>query len=90
MELYEIKMSECDICAYEAIGVIQRAVRKVGAIENRKLKDEYRKQYDELRKAIRIKKPCFFFVADCGGDSITLCEKHFKKALRKLQNFDKK
>lgn len=39
-------------------------------------------QYDRVCSAEEM---CFVFVADCGGDSISLCEKHLAEALHLLR-----
>lgn len=47
-------------------------------VEDRRLptmKYEYQKRWDQLRKEIEdsFTRPCFHFVADCGGDEIFIC-----------------
>jgi hypothetical protein len=42
--------------------------------------------YSEARD--ETSKPCFVFEADCGGDSISLCQKHLEEALERMKKHD--
>ena len=36
----------------------------------------------------RGKSICFVFIADCGGDSISLCKKHLQEIIKKIDEYD--
>ena len=93
---YDFKKNICDLCGYKYTdffdefpelvytkidGDKQYKIFKPNAREMSSY-EKWRQKVAEDRKS--QEKLCFYFIADCGGDSISICKEHFEQILKEF------
>ncbi|OGC94128.1 MAG: hypothetical protein A2W25_12150 [candidate division Zixibacteria bacterium RBG_16_53_22] len=86
--LYSIEVRSCDFCYVEASNQMREHFKTSHP--------DYDSTNPEHRAAWKVywdnwtepePQPCFYFIADCGGDAISICARHLEKILAELVNY---
>ncbi len=89
---YEIGMGQCSQCQIEALDKALALNKKYPDLygANSSVQDKYKQEFENLYDSGSYEQPVFDFVADCGGDSISLCHDHMIEAIIALDEFAKR